>query len=100
MATGGATFHSDAGGDRPPLTDASPATRAEQVCREAMITQCMLLNVCYSAAADPTAGCAQLADRCPEYYFNPRSTRTVENVEACIAFFKQATCTDVLMGLP
>ena len=58
-----------------------------------------LVNICDSAAADPTAGCAQLADRCPEYYFNPRSTRTVDNVEACIAVFKQATCTDFLMGL-
>ncbi len=103
-ATGGTTLRADAGGDRPPLADAagdvSAATHAEQVCREAMIAQCMLVNVCYSAAADPMAGCAQVADRCPEYYFNARSTRTVENVEACIAFFKQATCTDLLMGLP
>ena len=97
--SGGTTAHTDAGGDRVLLTDGSAATRAEQVCREAIIAQCMLVNVCYGAAADPSAGCAQLADRCPEYYFNPRSTRTVDNVEACIAFFKQATCTDVLMGL-
>lgn len=98
-ASGGTTAHTDAGSDRVLLTDGSAATRAEQVCREAIITQCMLLNVCYGAAANPSAGCAQLADRCPEYYFNPRSARTVDNVEVCIAFFKQATCTDVLMGL-
>ncbi|HVY40263.1 MAG TPA: hypothetical protein VHM31_20125, partial [Polyangia bacterium] len=95
--------HVDGGADRPRVIDGSgdvsAATRAAQVCREAMILQCMLGNLCYGAAADPMAGCANVADRCPEYYFNPRSTRTVENVEACIAFFKQATCTDYLMGL-
>jgi hypothetical protein len=43
--------------------------------------------------------CAATADRCPDYYFGPGSLRTVENVEACIPTLKQATCTDVDMGL-
>jgi len=79
--------------------DASLAARQDQACRDAIIAQCQRLVVCYGMAVDSADACSQYADRCPSYYFNPRSLRTVESVEACIPMLKAATCTDVLLGL-
>jgi hypothetical protein len=99
--TGGAGA-TDGGADHPVSSDGAAdvpaATRAEQACRDAIIVQCLRQATCRGSLADQKA-CEEYADRCPEYYFGPRSSRTVEGVEACTASIRQMTCTDIVMGL-
>ena len=99
--TGGAagqTTPADGGADAPgdAALEVASATRAEQACRDALIAQCERLTAC---AGSSSAGCVQYADRCPSYYFGPHTLRTVESVEACVPLLRQATCTDLALGL-
>jgi len=100
MAGWGGTSGVDAGmaGDAADAaaTDASLLARQDQACRQAIVVQCQRISTCHGL---DSSGCAAYADRCPGYYFNPRSLRTVENVEACIPLLQQVTCTDLLAGL-
>lgn len=95
METGGMSGIDAAASEDAP-TDASLAARQDQACRQAIIIQCQRLSAC--EGLDPS-GCANYADRCPSYYFNPRSRRTVESVEACIPLLQQTPCQDLLAGL-
>src|ERR1044071_2407897 len=45
------------------------------------------------------ASCVAIADHCPEYYFNPRSKRTVAGIQACLDALGQMPCTDIAMGI-
>jgi hypothetical protein len=91
---------SDASYDTPSdaSSDASSSARAEKACRDAVIAQCERFAACFGGLLD-SYGCTAQADRCPSYYFNPRTLRTVENVEACVPLLRAATCTDFAMGL-
>jgi hypothetical protein len=97
---GGATVPPDggAGSSVDAAPDQSPSTRAEQVCREAILAQCVRLAACLGIGITQ-ADCEMQADRCPDYYFGPRSLRTVDDVEACIPYLRGATCTDIALGL-
>jgi hypothetical protein len=95
---GGAPGVGDAGSDHPVTSDAAAAARAEQACRDAIIVQCLRLGFCRGYGATQES-CEQYADRCPDYYFGPRTLRTVESIEACTAAIRQMTCTDIVMGL-
>jgi hypothetical protein len=97
----GGTAVTDGGADGPVTSDAAdgPAkSREEQACRDAVILQCQRLASCSGAAVGKTT-CDDYADRCPAYYFNPRTLRTVESIEACTASIRQMSCTDIIMGL-
>jgi hypothetical protein len=92
----------DAPADAPPLVpDASEdgagdALDANSTCREAIATQCRRQLACRGANM---ATCIQIADRCPSYYFNPTSNRTVADIQACLPALAAMTCTDISMGL-
>ena len=90
----GAANPTDGGADVP--VDVAASARAEQACRDAIIAQCERIAACTGNSAD---GCPATADRCPSYYFGPHTLRTVENVEACVPLLRQASCTDIVMGL-
>jgi hypothetical protein len=80
----------DAGSPTGPLTP-------ESVCRAAFIAQCERRRAC--GRGQPY--CEQLADLCPDYYFNAQSNRTVEGTAACIAEIRALPCSDVgLSALP
>jgi hypothetical protein len=94
---GGAGGTAGGAGGADARSDAATATREEQACRNAIITQCERLKVCMGATI---ADCARYAaDRCPDYYFGPHTLRTAENVEACVPLLREASCTDYLMGI-
>jgi hypothetical protein len=81
--------------DQAPDPSADP--RAVEVCRQAILAQCERLYACEGFSV---GDCGQFAaDLCPGYYFGPRTLRTVEGVEACVPLIRQASCTDVLMGI-
>jgi hypothetical protein len=80
--------------------DTAAGGTAAAACREAIATQCRRQSVC--RGIDPAtcvAAISPFADRCPEYYFNPRSLRTVADIEACLTALGQAPCTDIAMLL-
>ena len=91
---GGAARDAGVGADQ--ATDLPVATNAEQVCRDAILAQCERGSVCQQGSS---ADCLKFAARCPDYYFNPHTLRTIENVAACVPIIRQATCTDIAMGL-
>ncbi len=70
---------------------------ATAACRDAITAQCRRYAECRGGDA---ASCAAIViDRCPSYYFNPRSLRTVAEIQACLPTFAAMTCTDLAMGL-
>jgi hypothetical protein len=87
----------DAAGPSDEASEVATALRAAAACQAAIVAQCERLYVC---EAFSVGDCAQYAaDRCPQYYFGPHSLRTVEDVEACVPLIRQASCTDVSMGI-
>jgi hypothetical protein len=119
--SGGQTAHGDAGIDRPGDTDAdgaldpdapaasdalteagSPADATgdatpDATCRAAIEAQCRRQAACRGGDADLCA--SAVVDRCPTYYFNSRSLRTVAEIDSCLAALGSMTCTDIAMGL-
>lgn len=92
---GGSSAGLSADADLP--VDTATAARADQACREALIAQCERNKICTPRTS---TDCVQFAaDRCPDYYFGPHTLRTVENVEACVPQLRQATCSDIQMGI-
>lgn len=98
-AAGAAASSGDGGIDAPSVADAAPddavTAGPAEVCREAIAVQCQRLEACFGIAG---FGCDDAEIRCPDYYFGPRSLRTLANVQACIASIRQMTCTDIQMG--
>jgi hypothetical protein len=93
-----ATVDGAATTDRTPSDTSTATAAATAACRESILAQCRRNAAC--GRGSDVAGCAALViDLCPDYYFNPRSLRTVAEVEACIPTFAQMTCTDLAMGL-
>src|SRR4051812_36105249 len=77
--------------------DATAGSVAAAACRDAIAAQCRRQTAC--RGGDPGACAASVADRCPTYYFNPRSLRTVADIQACLTALGQSTCTDIAMFL-
>lgn len=74
--------------------DSGTARTPADVCRAAIEAQCRRYAVCRGsdAVVCPT-------ERCPEYYFNPRSLRTVSEIESCLDALGSMTCTDIAMSI-
>jgi hypothetical protein len=96
----GATGGGAAGADAAPVDatagsvdGAGGAVTLESVCRAAVLAQCDRLTACQGV--DVTRTCAAIADRCPNYYFEPGSTRTKDGAAACLPQLVARTCTDV-----
>jgi hypothetical protein len=64
----------------------------ESVCRAAITAQCQRHVECGNSVS---LLCFGYADLCPEYYFGPGSTRTLESVRACIPAIRQMSCSDL-----
>jgi hypothetical protein len=75
---------------------AADALNATSACRASITTQCQRQVVCRGA---DLAACVEIADRCPSYYFNPTSNRTVADIQACLPALAAMTCTDIAMAL-
>lgn len=113
--SGGQTARGDGGIDRPgdsggaanpdapampdvgSSADSDTAGTPAAACRAAIEAQCRRQAVCRGGTVDPCV--ATVVDRCPDYYFNPRSLRTVAEIESCLAALGSMTCTDIAMNL-
>jgi len=42
---------------------------------------------------------SRVIDRCPDYYFNSRSRRTVAEIESCLVDLGSMSCTDIVMNV-
>jgi hypothetical protein len=92
----GAGTRSDSAAPPDGAPDLSAGVSEFEACRDAIVAQCERLYVCQGF---DVGDCVQYAvDRCPEYYFGPRSLRTAHEVEACARSIRTASCTDFLLG--
>lgn len=72
---------------------------ATEVCREALVAQIQRLGDCHGQDQDQLRYHLSAANACPDYAFNPDSSRTVEAVAACLPDLRALTCTDITTGL-
>jgi hypothetical protein len=77
--------------------DSSTGGTPASACRAAIEAQCRRQAACRNL--DVPSCVATVVDRCPDYYFNSRSLRTVAEIESCLAAFAAMTCTDIAMAL-
>ncbi|HKU36988.1 MAG TPA: hypothetical protein VJR89_02540 [Polyangiales bacterium] len=95
--------HTDAGSIAPDSkdegTDAGPAaevlTEAE-ACRRYVAYYCERRLFCGITSLEDAYSCFYSAELCPDMYFSPGSTRTVEQVTACAKAWLDHPCDDVL----
>lgn len=78
-------------------SDAATGATPAATCRAAIEAQCRRQAACRNV--DVPSCVATVADRCPDYYFNARSLRTVAEIESCLAALGSMTCTDIAMAL-
>jgi hypothetical protein len=70
---------------------------AEAVCRAAIEAQCEVKVRC--GLYSDVSLCNPFADLCPDYYFSPGSTRTVESVAACLDALRNKSCDEEGAGI-
>jgi hypothetical protein len=69
----------------------------DAVCRAVIEAQCEVMARCgiYANATD----CSQSEELCPEYYFSPGSTRTVEGMASCLDELRNKSCDEQRFGI-
>ncbi len=79
------------------------ATAADEVCRSVLGALCDRTAICSGdTSGDPAnraSPCDDVGAACPDYFFNPSSTRTVAAVSDCLAEVMALSCTDLGLAL-
>ena len=89
-STGGTSTGGGAGSAGQPMT-------AEAVCRAAIEAQCEVKFRC--GLYSDVSLCTPVVELCPDYYFSPGSTRTVESVAACLDALRNKSCDEDRVGI-
>ena len=83
--------------DSNPTSDSATGLTPTAACRASIEAQCRRQVACRGGTVD---ACTEtVINRCPDYYFNPRSLRTPAEIESCLAALGSMTCTDIAMSL-
>jgi hypothetical protein len=80
----------DAGAAGQPMTE-------EAVCRAVIQAQCEVKARC--GTYRDLKHCMQLTELCPEYYFSPGSTRTVQSMASCLDAVRNLSCDENRVGI-
>jgi hypothetical protein len=67
------------------------------VCRAVIEAQCEVKTRC--GVYSDVRLCARFVELCPEYYFSPGSTRTVENMSMCLDALRNKSCDEERVGI-
>jgi hypothetical protein len=69
----------------------------DAICRAVIKAQCEVKLRCGVFSALEL--CTQVEDACPEFYFSPGSTRTVEGMASCLDELRDKSCDDERLGI-
>jgi hypothetical protein len=79
------------------------STAADDVCRSVLGALCDRAAICSGDTSGDPANrgpfCNDVAAICPDYFFNPSSTRTVAAVSGCLTDVMALSCTDLDLSL-
>ena len=92
----GGTGAGAAGGSAVAASDGAVAMTPLEVCRAAIMAQAQRRSVCLGISVQ---NYIEVANACPDYYFNPDTNRTVANVASCLSTLSGLTCTDITLNL-
>ncbi|MBX3229081.1 MAG: hypothetical protein KIT84_01985 [Labilithrix sp.] len=97
---GAAASTSDAGADGEGSQDAGPPGTEMSACLEYMNATCERRAECEKQSAAALEECLESTrNRCPEYFFAPGTTRTIDGMLACAAELRAQSCDDVRGGV-
>src|SRR5262249_31869351 len=77
--------------------DARPPPTQESTCRDYIVAYCTKSDAC--RGRNTPSNCTDTAELCPEYFFLPGSTRTIDNMLQCAEAWRSMTCEEFLAGV-